>query len=143
MIILHKAKAADFMMFTTHPIPSIAASLLAMAAVSCAFDSPQETAYNAFLNKISADCNPLIIGSDNLGQAIVFNGLGATNDNYTTFLRATEALYEGSMSPAVYRKTLTDNLGGGSYNERSYNCIVAHLPENRAGAPAQPTRYGK
>jgi hypothetical protein len=131
------------MMFTTHPIPSIVASLLALAAVSCAFDSPQETSYNAFLNRVAADCNPLIIGSDNIGQAIVYNGLGANNNNYTTFLRATEALYEGSMSPAVYRKTLTDNLGGGTYNERSLNCIVAHLPENRAGAPAQPARYGK
>ncbi len=133
----------DVMMFTSRPIPSIVASLLALATVSCAFDSPQETAYNAFLNKISLACYPLIIGSDNLGQAVVYNGLGANNDNYTTFLRATEALYEGSMSPAVYRKTLNDNLGGGTYNERSLNCIVAHLPENRAGAPAQPARYGK
>ena len=113
------------------------ASLLALAAVSCAFDSPQDTSYNAFLNRISSACNPLIIGSDNLGQAIVFNGLGANNDNYTTFLRATESLYEGSMSPAAYRKTLNDNLGGGAYNERSLNCIIAHLPENRAGAPGQ------
>ena len=126
------------MMFTSHPIPSIVASLFALAAVSCA-SSPQEEAYDAFLNKIAADCEPLIIGSDNVGQAIVFNGLGASNDNYTSFLRATEGLYEGSMSPAIYRKTLTDNLGGGTYNERSFNCIIAHLPENRAGAPAQPT----
>jgi hypothetical protein len=116
------------------------ASLLALAAVSCAFDSPQETSYNAFLNRIASACNPLIIGSDNVGQAIVYNGLGANNDNYTTFLRATEALYEGSMSPAAYRKTLTGNLGGGAYNERSFNCIIAHLPENRAGARAQPPR---
>ncbi len=143
MIILRKTRATDMMKFTTHPIPSIMASLLALAVVSCAFNSPQETSYNAFLNRIAADCDPLIIGSDNVGQAIVYNGLGANNDNYTTFLRATEAVYEGSMSPAVYRKTLTDNLGGGSYNERSYNCIIAHLPENRAGAPAQPSRYGK
>ena len=128
-------------MFTSHPIPSIVASLLALAAVSCA-SSPQEEAYDAFLNKIAADCEPLIIGSDNVGQAIVFNGLGASNDNYTSFLRATSALYEGSMSPAIYRKTLTDNLGGGTYNERSFNCIIAHLPENRAGAPA-PTPYRK
>lgn len=130
-------------MFTSHPIPSIVASLLALGAVSCAFNSPQETAYNAFLNKISGDCEPLIIGSDNIGQAIVFNGLGANNDNYTSFLRATEALYEGSMSPVLYRKSLTNDLGGGTYNERSFDCIVAHLPENRAGARAQPASSGK
>ena len=126
------------MMFTSHPIASIVASLLALAAVSCA-SSPQEEAYDAFLNKIAADCEPLIIGSDNVGQAIVFNGLGASIDNYTSFLRATSALYEGSMSPVLYRKSLTHDLGGGTYNERSFDCIVAHLPENRAGAPAQPT----
>ncbi|HEY6280772.1 MAG TPA: hypothetical protein VIW72_03130 [Burkholderiales bacterium] len=133
----------DIMIFTFRPIHWIAASLLALAAVSCAFNSPQETAYNAFLNRIAADCDPLIIGSDNLGQAIVNNGLGANNDNYTTFLRATEALYEGSMSPAVYRKSLSGDMGGGTYNEHSFNCIVAHLPENRAGARAQPASPGK
>lgn len=129
-------------MFTFRPFPSIVASLLALAAVSCA-SSPQEDAYDAFLNKIAAACEPLIIGSDNIGQAIVYNGLGANMDNYTTFLRQTSALYEGSMSPAAYRKSLSVDLGGGSYNERSFNCIFAHLPENRAGAPTQPARSGK
>ncbi|HYA19978.1 MAG TPA: hypothetical protein VEG25_04965, partial [Burkholderiales bacterium] len=124
------------MMRNFHTILCILAFLLALVAISCA--SPQQDSYNTFLNKIAKACDPLIIGSDNMGQAITFNGLGANNENYTTFLRQTQALYEGSMSPAVYRQTLTDNLGGGSYNDRSFNCIIAHLPGKQAGAPAEP-----
>ena len=143
MIILHKAYNGHIMMmFNSHSIPSIVATLLALAVVSCA-SSPQEDTYNTFLSKIAAACDPLIIGSDNMGQAIVFNGFGANTNNYTTFLRQTSALYEGSMSPAVYRKTLNDNLGGGTYNERSLNCIIAHLPGKQAGAPTQPTPPAK
>jgi hypothetical protein len=91
-------------MFTSHPVSSIGAALLALVAISCAFNSLQEVAHNAFLNKIAAECEPLIIGSDNVGQATVFNGLGASNDNYTRFLRMTSALYAGRMSQVVYRQ---------------------------------------
>ena len=126
----------------SHSIRSIAAFLLALATISCS-SSPQVDAYNAFLNKIATACDPLIIGSDNMGQAIIYNGLGANNENYTTFLRQTSALYEGSMSPAVYRQALTDNLGGGTYNERSFNCIISHLPGKQAGVPTEPAPPAK
>jgi hypothetical protein len=104
-------------------------ALLALTAISCA-TNPQESGYNAFLQQIAADCKPLIIGSDNIGQAIVFNGPGAQPDNYNNFLGQTKALYNGSIPPAAYRNALNSFLGGGSSNERSFDCIIAHLPKS-------------
>jgi pilus assembly protein TadC len=102
--------------------------MLALAAASCASNS-QESGFNAFLQTIAAECKPLIIGSDNIGQAIVFNGLGAQPENYNNFLGQTKALYNGSIPATVYRSTLNSFLGGGSSNDRSFDCIVAHLPK--------------
>lgn len=99
----------------------------ALVAGGCA-SAPQQDAYNAFLQKIAAECKPLIIGSDDIGQAIVFNGLGAVPENYNNFLGKTAALYAGSISRDLYRNTLTSSLGGGSYNARSFDCIFTHLP---------------
>ena len=98
------------------------------ALAGCASNNPQADAYNAFLERIANECKPLIIGSDNLGQAIVFNGLGASPENYNNFLGKTSALYYGSISPQIYRESLTTFLGSGNYNQHSFDCIVAHLP---------------
>ena len=110
--------------------------LLAAAIGACASSAAQDDGYNAFLQRIAADCKPLIIGSDNLGQAIVFNGLGALPENYNNFLGKTSALYNGGISAAAYRDSLTTFLGGGSYNQASFDCIVAHLPKS-AQPPAK------
>jgi hypothetical protein len=104
-------------------------ALLALTVISCA-SNPQEIGFNAFLQQIAADCKPLIIGSDNIGQAIVFNGLGAQPDNYNNFLGQTKALYNGSIPATAYRNALNSFLGGGSSNNRSFDCIVAHLPKS-------------
>ena len=113
--------------------------LLAAAVAACASNAAQEDGYNAFLQRIAADCKPLIIGSDNLGQAIVFNGLGALPENYNNFLGKTSALYNGGISATTYRDSLTTFLGGGSYNQASFDCIIAHLPPQAkpASAPAK------
>lgn len=92
--------------------------------------------FNAFLQKIAADCKPLIIGSDNIGQAIVFNGLGAQPEHFNSFLAKTDALYHGGISQQVYRDSLTAFVGTGSYNARSFDCIVAHLPASPTAGPA-------
>jgi len=111
-------------------ILAMAATLHALVTAGCASNSAQQAGYNAFLSRIAADCKPLMIGSDNIGQAIVFNGLGAEPEHYNNFLGQTSALYNGSISPAAYRNSLTSFLGGGTYNERSFDCIVAHLPKS-------------
>jgi hypothetical protein len=105
---------------------ALAAIVLALSA--CASSSHADDGYAAFLNRIAAECKPLIIGSDDIGQAIVFNGLGAIPEDYNNFLGKTSALYARAISPQVYRDSLTSFLGGGSYNQRSFDCIVAHLP---------------
>ena len=114
-----------------HDVPSLifsAAALILLATAGCASNNPQADAYNAFLERIANECKPLIIGSDNLGQAIVFNGLGASPENYNNFLGKTSALYHGSISPQIYRESLTTFIGSGTYNQHSFDCIIARLP---------------
>ena len=113
---------------SSKPVRAIAILAIALAAASCASNSAQESGYSAFLQRIAAECKPLIIGSDDIGQAIVFNGLGARPENYNNFLGQTRALYNGSIPATAYRNSLNSFLGGGSSNERSFDCIVAHLP---------------
>ena len=98
--------------------------------------------YDGFLNTVAAECKPLIIGTDDMGQAIMLNGLGAKPENYANFLSSTSALYSGSISPAVYQNKLTVFLGGGASNQRAFDCIFAHLPQAKAAAPA-PAAPGK
>jgi hypothetical protein len=110
-------------------LPSIATVVLGAMVAGCASQSAQESGYNAFLSTIAAECKPLIIGSDNIGQAIMLNGLGAEPEHYTNFLGQTSALYNGGLAPEVYRNSMNSFLGGGSYNDRSFQCIIAHLPK--------------
>lgn len=118
------------MMRMSEPVRATVGIVLLVACTSCA--TPVERAgYDAFLDKIAEECKPLIIGSDNLGAAISTNGsAGADSDHYHDFLGATKALYYGNVPGVVYRNSLTAQLGGGSYNDRSFDCIVAHLPKS-------------
>lgn len=113
------------------------ATLLVAAVCACA-SSPGSDGFDAFLQKVAADCKPLIIGTDNMGQAIVFNGLGASPDNYNNFLGQTKALYAGSIPPSTYRAAMTSFVGAGSYNQHSFECIEAHLPTSASAPAAQP-----
>jgi len=106
-----------------------AIALCAFALLGCATQGSGD-GYSAFLQKIAADCKPLIIGSDDIGQAIVFNGLGAIPEHYNSFIAKTNALYGGGISQQIYRESLTAFVGAGSYNQRSFDCIVSHLPGN-------------
>ncbi len=110
------------------PLSRIALVVLALAGVSCA-TSAQKTEFNTFLNQIAQDCKPLVIGPDNFSQAIVFNGLGAEPENYNVFLSKTEALFNGGLPPDIYIKSVTAFIGSGTANDRSFNCIIAHLPK--------------
>jgi hypothetical protein len=103
--------------------------MLALAGVSCAGSATKQSDFDVFLSRLAQDCKPLIIGSDNFGQAIVFQGLGAQPENWNNFLGKTMALYSGAIPPDIYRDSLTAFIGSGSYNERSFNCIMAHLPK--------------
>ena len=104
-------------------------AVAALTTISCATNSAQQTGFNAFLNQVAAECKPLIIGSDNFGQAIVMNGLGAVPENYNNFLGSTSALFHGTIPQAVYRSSLTAFVGSGTYNDRSFDCIIGQLPK--------------
>lgn len=115
-------------MRTTPVLPWIVAVVVGLAQVSCASSSKQDD-FSVFLQQIAKDCRPLIIGSDDFSQAIVFNGQGAQEENYNNFLAKTRALYRGGIPEDIYRQSLTAFIGSGTYNERSFNCIIGHLPK--------------
>ena len=92
------------------------------------------------MQKIAADCTPPIIGSDDIRQAIVFNGLGAIPEHHSSFLAKASALCSGGISEQqLYRDALTAFIGAVSYNQRAFDCIVSHLP----GSPATGGAQGK
>lgn len=115
---------------------AVVVSLLA----ACGSNPGKSDGYNAFLQAIAAECKPLIIGDDNIGQAIVFNGLGAVPENYNNFLAKTQALYRGDILAETYRNSLTTFLGGGTRNGPSFDCIIAHLPAPVAGQSPTPAK---
>jgi hypothetical protein len=133
-LLLEQNRAILATVFTLRTAIRSSIGVCAAAVCACA-SNPGGDGFDAFLQKIAADCKPLIIGNDNMGQAIMFNGLGANPDNYNNFLTQTKALYAGSIPPQTYRTTLTSFVGTGSYSQRSFDCIEAHLPTN-SSAPA-------
>ena len=116
--------------------PILAAALalaFIVAGSGCASDSVtnvQATGYNAFLNSIAANCNPLMIGDANVSEWIQ-NG-GANNFNYSYFLDMTSKLYYGNISPAAYSEGVTGFLGPSARNEASFACIFRNLPPRSA-----------
>jgi hypothetical protein len=124
----------EVMMDSSRTFCWIVTAVLMLTGVSCATNSTGNQDFSAFLSQIARECKPLIIGSDDYSQAIVFNGLGADPDNYNNFLIKTQALYRGGIPPDIYRSSLTAFIGAGTYNDRSFKCIIAHLPTQ----PKQP-----
>ena len=115
---------------------AMALSVVCIAA--CATPAGEET-FDSFLRRIAVECKPLVIGADDMGQAILFNGVGAMPDHYNTFIAKTQALYGGGISRQVYRDSLIAFVGAGSHNARSVDCIVAHLPPSTKGGQAPGT----
>ena len=124
----------EVVMYSCRTFCWIVTAVLLLTGVSCATNSTGNKDFSSFLSQIARECKPLIIGSDDYSQAIVFNGLGADPDNYNNFLIKTQALYRGGIPPDIYRDSLTAFIGGGTYNDRSFKCIIAHLPTQ----PSQP-----
>jgi hypothetical protein len=133
---INEARARQFqqreasMMRMSEPVRTTARVVLLVACTSCATPAGRG-AYDAFLDKIAVECKPLIIGSDNLTVAIsTIGSAGTERDHYHDFLSATKALNYGNIPGAVYRNSLTAQLGRGPYNDQSFDCIVAHLPKS-------------
>src|SRR5215472_18613682 len=78
-----------------------------LCIAACATPAGEDT-FDAFLHRVAVQCKPLIIGSDDMGQAILFNGVGAMPERYNTFIAKTQALYGGGISQQVYRDSLVE-----------------------------------
>ena len=105
-------------------------AVLLSALWGCAPDSVtnrQATGFNAFLDKIALECNPLQIGSYQMTQMIQRN---AIDDNYIYFLDQTSRVYYGTITQAAYRSSIDAFFLGGSTN-RAIDCILSRLPQNQ------------
>lgn len=109
------------------PLASAVTGLVIVTA--CAVATAEDDGYNAFLQKIAADCKPLVIGNDNFGEAITFNGLGADSSNYSVFLTRTQALYNGGITPKTFHDSYALGESGGKFSDRAIECIIAHVPK--------------
>ena len=107
----------------------VAIALVGLANAAFAAPSPQEAAYNAFLQKIAVECKPLVIGNDNFSQAIIFNGQGADPSNYAIFLDRTKALFNGGLAPKEFRNSISLGADGGKFSDKAIECIINHVPK--------------
>jgi hypothetical protein len=114
---------------------AVAVTVVGIAA--CAPDSirsMQATGFNGYLRQLPTACQPLIIGSENVGDDIQMNNNGAPN--YAYFLDVTSKLYYHQLSPTGYRQAVVGFFGAGNESERSIDCIIRTLPPDRPTAPA-------
>jgi hypothetical protein len=109
---------------------------LAGAAAACAPDSVrsmQATGFNGYFRQLPTACQPLIIGSQDVGDDIRMNNTGAPN--YPYFIDVTSRLYYRQLTPEGYRQAVIGFYGAGRESERSIDCIIRTLPSDRPTAP--------
>lgn len=112
------------------------ATAIAGTGAGCAPDavrSVQATGFNAYLKQIGQVCQPLLIGSQDVGRMIQMNDMGV--DNYNYFVDVTSKLYYDRLTPASYRQAVVGFFGAGTSNERAFECIFRNLPSDRPNAP--------
>jgi hypothetical protein len=113
---------------------AVALAMLA-ALAGCAPDAVRSyaaTGFNGYLDSLKTACPNLQIGASEIGLWLQYN---AVNDNYNYWLDQTSRLYYRRISPDAYRSSVTAQLGDGSYNARSFDCIIRNLPAERPDAP--------
>jgi hypothetical protein len=119
-----------------HAWVALAALAAALAATACAPDSVrsvQATGFNAYMNKLGQVCQPMQIGSADVGEWMRMNEM--SNDNYTYFVDVTSKLYYNRLTQAGYRQAVVGFFGTGSGNDRAFDCIFRNLPPDRPSAP--------
>lgn len=109
--------------------------LLAVAATGCSsttmqsMNAERDLGFNGYLNTLTTNCRPLVIGAYDVGSWLEMRG--SNSQNYTYFLSVTSRLYYGTMTRDEYRDGLNSFLGPGSTNAQAYACIFANLPAQR------------
>ena len=122
---------------TTRRLARLALTIcIASATTACAPDSVrsmQATGFNSYFRQLPTACQPLVIGSQNVGDDIQMNNTGAAN--YPYFIDVTSRLYYRQLSPPEYRQAVIGFYGPGKESERSIDCIIRTLPPDRPTAP--------
>ena len=114
----------------------VLAGTLVTLTAACAPDSVrnvQASGFNAYVNQIASACQPLQIGSQDVGELIRRNEMG--DNNYEYFMDVTSRLYYNRIGPEGYRTAVTGFFGAGSSNQRSFDCIIGNLPLDRPKSP--------
>lgn len=125
---------------TTRRSPLRAATLAAFSTAlallaGCAPDAwtnVRATGFNAYLDAVQAECQPLWIGNMYLPR-IDPSAVPGQESRYTEFLDISSRFYSGRMSPADFRSAV-QSLGGASGDprtDRSIDCMIAKRPANR------------
>jgi hypothetical protein len=121
-------------------LPSL--GLMALLAAGCAPDdmvNRKATGFDAFTNQIATRCNPLMLGSHNIGQELLYShGIG--DDSYDYFLDITSRLYYGQISPSSYQGAVLGFFGAGDDTNRGIACIIANLPTTPPPVPDGPAK---
>jgi hypothetical protein len=91
-----------------------------------AMNNRAATGFNGYLNTIGRDCSPLLLGGQEMSEALQ---TGAGDNNYNYWLDVTSKLYYNTMSPASYREAVTAFFGAGY--DRAIDCTIAKLPATR------------
>jgi hypothetical protein len=111
----------------------VIAAISALAA--CAPDSIRNyaaTGFNGYLNSLKSTCPNLQIGSNEIGLWLQYSSV---NDNFNYWLDMTSKLYYRRVSADEYRSAVAAQLGDGSSNAASFDCIIRNLPEQPDMAP--------
>jgi len=116
-------------------VPAMFAAAMAGCAPE-AMNNRQATEFNAFLDRIATVCQPLVIGSRDVGQDIrQGRGFG---DDYAYFLDMTSRLYYGQITADAYGSGITGFFGPGASTNAALDCIVANVSANRTLPPVAP-----
>ena len=123
-------------------ISVMALALTALVVAGCAPDdmvNRKATGFDAFTTQIASRCNPLMLGSHNIGQELMYShGIG--DDSYDYFLDITSRVYYGQISTASYRGAVLSFFGAGDDTNRGIDCIIANLPSTPPPVPDGPAK---
>jgi hypothetical protein len=122
-------------MMVRHVWLAVALTVLA----GCAPDAVRNyaaTGFNGYLDSLKTACPNLQIGNNEIGLWLQYS---AANDNYNYWLDMTSKLYYNRISPNEYQSSVSAQLGDGSSNARSFDCIIRNLPAQRPSAPPPTT----